>query len=91
MAPKNEREARNRASEGTDEVRRNTSGMRLLPNTIRLFLLVVGSAWALAGLGYIRDTAMSGSYLWTGCGILAAFSGVVIHQHQSRAVPLMAF
>jgi hypothetical protein len=37
--------------------------MRLLPNVIGVFLVIVGCAWALAGFGYIRETAMSGSHL----------------------------
>lgn len=52
----------------------NTSGMRLLPNVIGVFLLIVGCAWALAGFGYIRETAMSGSHLSGGFGLVAALA-----------------
>jgi len=59
-------------------VTRNSAGMRLLPNIIGVFLITVGGAWALAGLGYIRETPMSESYIWTGLGMLAILSGAVI-------------
>jgi len=35
-------------------VTQNTSGMRLLPNVIGVFLVIVGCAWALAGFGYMK-------------------------------------
>jgi len=66
-------------------VTQNTSGMRLLPNVIGVFLLIVGCAWALAGIGYIRQTAMSGSHLSGVFGLVAALAGVVILASVNRA------
>jgi hypothetical protein len=59
--------------------------MRILPNIVGLFLLVVGSAWAFAGTGYLRDAAMTGSYIWTAFGLLAAIFGLVILVSINRA------
>jgi uncharacterized membrane protein HdeD (DUF308 family) len=59
-------------------VTRNTRGVRVLPNIVGLFVFLFGCAWAFAGFGYIRETSMSGSYLWAVIGIIAAASGAVI-------------
>jgi len=59
-------------------VTRNGAGMRLLPNIISAFLITVGGAWVLAGSGYIPETPMSESYIWTALGMLAILSGAVI-------------
>jgi hypothetical protein len=66
-------------------VTRNTSGMRLLPNVVGVFLLLFGGAWALAGLGYIRETSISGSYIWAGIGVVVASSGGLILASVNRA------
>ena len=64
---------------------RNSRGNRILPNIVGLLLFLFGCAWALAGLGYIRETSMSGSYIWAGVGVLAALCGGVILVSVNRA------
>ena len=64
---------------------RNSAGMRLLPNIIGASLITVGGAWDLAGLGYIRNTSISESYIWDGLGMLAILSGAVIIVSVNRA------
>jgi uncharacterized membrane protein HdeD (DUF308 family) len=59
--------------------------MRVLPNIVDVFVFLFGCAWALAGLGYVRETSMSGSYVWTGVGIVAALFGAVILASVNRA------
>jgi uncharacterized membrane protein HdeD (DUF308 family) len=59
--------------------------MRVLPNIAGLFVFLFGSAWILAGLGYIRETSMSGSYIWAGVGVVAALFGAVILASVNRA------
>jgi hypothetical protein len=59
--------------------------MRLLPNVVGVLLLIAGCAWSLAGLGYISDTSMSDSYLWTGFGFVAALAGWVLLVSANRA------
>jgi uncharacterized membrane protein HdeD (DUF308 family) len=59
--------------------------MRLLPNIVGVFVFLFGCAWVLAGLGYLRETSMSGSYIWTGAGIVAALFGAVILASVNRA------
>jgi hypothetical protein len=66
-------------------VTRIRSGMRLLPNVVGIFLFVFGGAWALAGLGYIRETSMSGSYIWAGVGFVVASAGGLILASVNRA------
>jgi uncharacterized membrane protein HdeD (DUF308 family) len=66
-------------------VTRNTRGMRVLPNIVGVFVFLFGCAWALAGLGYVRETSMSGSYIWAGIGIVAALFGAVILASVNRA------
>jgi uncharacterized membrane protein HdeD (DUF308 family) len=59
--------------------------MRVLPNIIGVFVFFFGCAWVLAGIGYVRETSMSGSYIWTGVGIVAALFGAVILASVNRA------
>ena len=63
----------------------NTSGMRFLPNVIGTFLVIVGCAWVLAGLGYIGETAMSGSSLSAVFGAGAALAGAAVLASTNRA------
>jgi hypothetical protein len=66
-------------------VTRNTRGMRVLPNIVGVFVFLFGCAWALAGVGYIPETSMSGSYIWGGVGVVAALCGAVILASVNRA------
>jgi hypothetical protein len=66
-------------------VTRSSAGIRILPNIVGVFLCLFGCAWALAGLGYIRETDMSGSSIWASIGILLALAGAVILVSVNRA------
>jgi uncharacterized membrane protein HdeD (DUF308 family) len=59
--------------------------MRVLPNIVGLFVFLFGCAWILAGLGYLRETSMSGSYIWAAVGVVAALFGAVILASVNRA------
>jgi hypothetical protein len=64
---------------------RNSKSNRVLPNIVALFLFLFGCAWALAGVGYIPETSVSGSYIWAGVGVVAALSGALIFVSVNRA------
>jgi hypothetical protein len=64
---------------------RNSRGNRILPNIVALLLFLFGCAWTLAGVGYIPETSMSGSYIWAGVGVVAALCGAVILVSVNRA------
>ena len=59
--------------------------MKVLSNITAVILLLVGSAWVLAGLNILGDTSMSGERLWAAVGAATAAGAIALLVTTNRA------
>ena len=59
--------------------------MKVLSNIAAVILLLFGSAWVLAGLNILGDTAMSGERLWAAVGAATAAGAIAFLVTTNRA------